>query len=374
MRVVYDATPLLMRSAGVKNYHHALLTRMLPMAASEGVEIDLFPYLDKLTPNHNERSNYPFPTTAARLAGVLASNYLAYPYAAPAAGRAALFHMTHHLMRPPKGPVLTSMVHDPTPLTMPECHTVSNVRYFERFIRTVAPRLAGIITPSLAVKQELVERYGLDEAKIRAIPHGVDPDFFDASPAQRQVLSQTYELHGKFILFLGSMEPRKNLKRLARAYDLLPEAVQREYPLIIAGAGGWKNDEIQKRLRKNKNIRTIGFVRRELLPALYASCSLFVFPSLYEGFGLPVVEAMAAGAPVVCSSVSALPEVVGQGALTVEPKDVNAIAEAMMKVLSDPNKAGVMADLGRQRARGFTWARTAEETLRFFRGVARGAA
>lgn len=371
MRVLYDATPLLMRSAGVKNYHHALLDSMLRLAPAERIELDLFPYLDSLAPNHNERSNYPFSATAARLGGILASNYLGFPYASRAVSRAALFHVTPHLMRPPGQVPLTSMIHDPTPLTMPECHTVSNIRYFERFAETTMPRLAGMITPSEAVKRELVKNYGVEEGRVRAIPHGVAPDFFDSSAAQRQVARKTYDLPDSFVFFLGSMEPRKNLERLAQAYDLLPAPVQKRFPLVVAGAGGWKNEGIAKRLRRNPNVRLIGYIRRELLPAVYASCSLFAFPSLYEGFGMPVAEAMAAGAPVLTSNVSALPEVVGKGALLVDPLDVGSIAEGLAKVLGDPNQAAVMADLGRSRARGFTWARTAEETLRFFRDTAR---
>jgi len=370
VKIVYDATPLLMRSAGVKNYHHSLLEKLLDLARSAGVAVDLFPYLDDLAPNHNERSNYPFPATALRLASILACNYVGYPYASSAVRGASLFHVTQHLLRPPVGVRLTSMIHDPTPITLPKCHTASNIRYFERFVRDVLPNLDGIITPSETVRQELINELSVDERIIRAIPHGVDPDFYDVSQAQFQVARETYGLPAQFILFVGSMEPRKNLERLAQAFDLLPAKMQSEYPLVIAGTTGWKNEQIRARLAKNKNVRQIGYVRRELLPAVYASCAAFVFPSLYEGFGLPVAEAMAAGAPVICSKVSALPEVAGGGAMLVEPEDVDGWATAMMKVLSDPHRAKVMADAGRQRARSFTWTRTATETLEFFASVA----
>jgi len=371
MKVVYDAAPLLFRSAGVKNYHHALLEKLLPMTGPAGVEMELFPYLPGLTPNDNEQSNYPKLQTALRLAGILASNYVGYPYAAAAAKGASVFHMTQHLQRPPDGVRLTTMIHDPTPITLPKCHTASNVRYFERFVRDVLPRLHSIITPSEAVKLELVNELSVDESKIHAVPHGVEPDFYEVTQAQFQVARETYGLPQHFVLFVGSMEPRKNLERLAHAYDMLPGKLQAEYPLVIAGTTGWKNERIRVRLEKNKNVRLIGYVRRELLPAVYASCAAFVFPSLYEGFGLPVLEAMAAGAPVICSKVSALPEVTGGGAMLVPPEDVDGWAAGMMKVLSDPHRAKVMADAGRQRARAFTWTRTATETLDFFLAAAR---
>ena len=370
MKIVYDATPLLMRSAGVKNYHHALLENLLRLAPAEDVEIELFPYLDGLAPNENESSNYPPSATKFRLAGILASNYLGYPYAASAVKGASLFHISQNLLRPPGGPRLTSMVHDTTPLNLPSCHTPSNIRYFERFVRDVLPRLDGIITPTETVKHELVNELSVPAEKVRSIPHGVDPDFYEVSQAQFQVAQETYGLPANYVLFIGSMEPRKNLERLAQAYDLLPGKMQAEYPLVIAGTSGWKNEKIRARLGKNKNVRMIGYVKRELLPAVYASSSAFVFPSLYEGFGMPVVEAMASGAPVICSSAGALPEVVGNGAMLVDPRDVDGWAQAMMKVLSDPHRATVMGDTGRSRARSYSWSRCAAETLEYLRGVA----
>ena len=274
-------------------------------------------------------------------------------------------------MRPPSGSLLTTMVHDPTPLTMPECHTDSNIRYFERFVEKVLPRLEAVITPSEAVKRELIESLGVPAAKITAIHHGVDPDFFEATPAQRQVLREEHDLPEDFVLFLGSMEPRKNLVRLAQAFDMLPTAVQARYPLVIAGAGGWKNDEIRTNLRRNPHIHGIGYVRRELLPALYASCSLFAFPTLYEGFGMPLLEAMAAGAPTLTANVSAMPEVAGDTAVLVDPLSVDEIAKGLLETLSDPNAAAALGDKARQRARRFTWERTAEQTLDFFAHVAK---
>ena len=368
MRILYDATPLLMRSAGVKNYHHSLLTQLLPLIWPH--DIELFPYLNKLAPNHNERSNYPFYETARGLGAVLASNYLLAPTAARAVRGADLFHVTPHLWRPPEGPALTSMVHDPTPLLMPEAHTPDNVRYFERFASHVMPRLSAMIVPSYAVKRDLVEVCGADEERITVIPHGVDEEFFEATPAQKEVAHVQYGLPDRYVLFVGSMEPRKNLGGLLEAFASLPDKMQRGYPLVIVGATGWKNGDIQAAIAKNPNVRPIGYVSRELLPAVYESCSAFVFPSHYEGFGMPVLEAMAAGAPVVTSSVSALPEVIGDTGIAVDPDDTSALAEAIGNLLDDPQTAALMGSAGRQRARRFTWEKCALETKGFFESVA----
>ena len=364
MNILYDATPLLMRSAGVKNYHYSLLRELMPIAWPH--EISLFPYLEGLPENRNERSNYPPLETATRLGRILASNYLGFPMASRAAGDAELFHVTPHVMHPPEDLLLTSIVHDPTPLTLPECHTESNIRYFEKFAEQVLPRLDGVITPSQAVKQDVIESLGVAEDKVTVIHHGVDPDFFEVSGAQIRVAHRTYDLPDRYILTVGSFEPRKNLIRLIEAHGRLPEALQKEYPLLAVGASGWKNSQIERAFRESPHARIIGYVKRELLPAVYESASAFALPSLYEGFGMPLLEAMAAGLPVLTSDTSAPPEVVGKTGVLVDPLDVDAIAEGLRLVVGDPRSAQLMGAEARQRARGFSWERCAEETKGFF--------
>lgn len=368
MRILYDAIPLLMRSAGVKSYHHALLSRLIP--ALQPGEIDLFPYLPGLTPNRTETSNYSPLSTKLRLGGMLASNYLGLPLAHPAAARADLFHVTPHFWRPPRSATLTSMIHDPTPVTLPECHTASNIRYFERFVDKTLPRLQAVIAPSHAVKEELTSRFGFAADKIEVIYHGVDEDFFEATPAQMQAAASAYGLPQTFILFVGSLEPRKNLVRLAEAHRKLPEKLQAQYPLVIVGASGWRNDEIRDVLRNTRHAMVVGFVSRKLLPAVYASATLFALPSLYEGFGMPLLEAMAAGVPVLTSDVSAMPEVIGDCGFTVDPYDVTSIAAGLRRALDDLNAAASAASRGRMRARQFTWERCAEQTKIFFEKAA----
>ncbi|HYM13889.1 MAG TPA: glycosyltransferase family 1 protein [Bryobacterales bacterium] len=368
MRVLYDATPLLLRSAGVKNYHHALLVRLLPRMRPHTIR--LFPFLSSLGRNRNERSNYPRAATVARLGTLLAANYLHLPLGSWAARQADLFHVTNHLLHPPGRIKLTSFIHDPTPVLMPEFHTASNVRYFRHFLRHVAPRLAGILVPSEAVKRDLAGKLGIKEEKITVVPHGVDEDFFPGSPLEP--MRQVYDLPEQYILFLGSLEPRKNLRTLLEAYRLLPEDLRRAHPLIVAGASGWKNRDLRRELQSQAaaGVRAIGYVAPELLPLVYARASVFVFPSLYEGFGMPLLEAMAAGAPVVTSNVSAMPEVVADAGLTVDPRSAAELARAIERVLADATLRAALAEKGRARARQFTWEKTALATRAFFERVA----
>lgn len=369
MNILYDATPLLMRSAGVKNYHHTLLTHLLPII--EPHRVKLFPLLKQLTPNDNERSNYGSLGSKLRLAGVLASNYSGLPLWRGLTRGADIFHMTPFVRRPPEGVLLTSMVHDPTPALLPECHPETNIRYFEWFVERILPRLDAVLTPSQAVKADLVKHFGVPAGKITAVHHGVDEDFFDASPSLIGLVRQTYGLPDNYILFVGAMEPRKNLIALVDAYERLSPALRKRHPLVITGAAGWKNRSIKKRLER-MGAHLTGYVARPHLPALYHAAQLFVFPSLYEGFGMPLLEAMAARVPVVTSNVSAMPEVAGEAAVYVDPRDPDDLAGAIGRVLEQPELASALGEGGRRRARQFTWEATAAHTKAFFEKVAEG--
>jgi alpha-1,3-rhamnosyl/mannosyltransferase len=370
VKVLYDAAPLLMRSAGVKNYHYAVLQRLLATANSR--QLSMFPYLSRIGVNINEQSNFSTAYSWPRLVGVLASNRFHVPFAHPQAVGVDLFHITPHVFHPPAKPLLTSMIHDATPLTHPDCHQRPTIELFQWFVEHTIPKLAAVIVPSQAVKQDLITQVGMHSTRIEVIRHGVDEDFFEASPEQLATARRTYGLPDEFVLFVGSMEPRKNLIRLAEAHAHLPESLQARFPLVVVGAAGWHNDEILTVLERSKHVHLAGYVSRALLPAVYACASLFVFPSLYEGFGMPLLESMAAGAPVITSNISAMPEVVGEAGVTVDPYDADEIRDAMRSMLEDPNAAAQLGARGRDRARNFNWDRTAALTWEFFEKTAAG--
>ncbi|MEX2301770.1 MAG: glycosyltransferase family 1 protein [Bryobacterales bacterium] len=364
MNILYDATPLLMRSAGVKNYHHALLRHLIPNSAPH--DLRLFPFLPSLTANRNEASNYPWLDTKIRLGAILASNYLALPLAHIAARKVDLFHITPHTWRPPRRVCLTTMIHDPTPALMPECHTPSNVRYFQRFVATTARHLDGILVPSLAVKRDLVQHLPFTDSQIIVVPHGIDEDFFDATPAAIELARRSHHLPPNYILTVGSLEPRKNLTTLIEAFHKLPQRLQQQYPLVITGPQGWKNKELRKLIANSPYVHLTGYVRRRLLPAVYHAASLFVFPSLYEGFGLPLLEAMAARLAVVASNCSAIPEVVGDAGFLVDPRDAEKMALTIEHLLLHPDEAATLGEAAHRQARQFSWQITAAATKAFF--------
>ena len=370
MRILYDATPLLMRSAGVKHYHHTLLRTLIPQIDPH--QIGLFPFLDTLTANRPDLSNYPPYPTMWRLGAVLGSNYSGWNLAQPAARKSQLFHVTPHVWQLPSNKCLTSMVHDPTPLLLPRCHTESNVRYFKQFVKGTLPRLHRMIVPSKAVANDLVQRLRVPPDRISVIYHGVEPEFYEVTSAASYVATQRYKLPNDYILFVGTMEPRKNLVRLGRSYKMLPEDLRRQHPLVIVGATGWDAAPIRRELSSIPGVHLVGPVRRSLLPAIYHGASMFVLPSLYEGFGLPIVEAMAARLPIVTSNTGAAPEIVGAAGLCVDPMSISDLAAAMERVLSDQDTATSLGAAGRERVRSFTWDKTAVQTKAFFEAALGG--
>jgi alpha-1,3-rhamnosyl/mannosyltransferase len=170
-----------------------------------------------------------------------------------------------------------------------------------------------------------------------------------------------------YILFVGTIEPRKNVCVLLDDYERLPQAVRREYDLVVAGSPGWGDPGVLERLKAGiEGVRYVGYVPESDLPALNAGASLFVYPSLYEGFGLPVAQAMAAGVPVVTSNVSSLPEVAGEGGLLVDPDSPDQLCQAFVRVLEDDSLRNKLAANGRDRAQKFRWSHCAHESVRYF--------
>jgi alpha-1,3-rhamnosyl/mannosyltransferase len=174
------------------------------------------------------------------------------------------------------------------------------------------------------------------------------------------------------MLSVGTLEPRKNLARCIAAFASLPQALRAACPLVIAGGAGWGEalPPSAQSLVAAGELRLTGYVDASVLPYLYGGARLLAYPSIYEGFGLPPLEAMACGVPVIASNLSSLPEVVGDAGLLVDPADERAIAEAMRTLLEDPERASALARAGLERARGFSWRRCAEETLAVYRQAA----
>jgi glycosyltransferase involved in cell wall biosynthesis len=249
------------------------------------------------------------------------------------------------------------MVHDLAFLRYPEQVTAKRYSYLKHMIGSSVRRAALVLTPSEATRQDVIEQFGLPADRVRVTPLGVDDRY-------RSDLVRT-RTGRPSILSVGTLEPRKNLPRLIAASAELQSEIEHDF--ILAGPDGWLMDEITVAIETYPNrdrFQRLGFVDDETLATLYASATVVAVPSLYEGFGLPVLEAMSAGAAVVTSRVSSLPEVAGDAAEYVDPDFTESILDGLRRVLTDVGLRQSLQERGRIRARDFTWTRTAGMTVR----------
>lgn len=231
---------------------------------------------------------------------------------------------------------------------------------------TLAPavrRAAALICISEATRRDLVARHPAAASKAVVTPLAASGAL--AAPAAPDAVRAKHGLHRPFVLAAGTVEPRKNLVGLMDAWA----GLEGDAELVLVGPPGWETEGIVRRARADR-VRMLGFVPDDELAALYGLCAVFAYPSLYEGFGLPVLEAMACGAPVVTSNLSSLPEVAGDAAILVDPRDPAALRGALARLLADPAERARLAAAGRERAATFTWERTARKTLEALRAVA----
>jgi glycosyltransferase involved in cell wall biosynthesis len=292
---------------------------------------------------------------------------IAEQFALPIALRresAELFHAPHYVLPPltPCRAVVT--IHDCIHLRFPQ-YLPSRVgyAYARAQMWTATHRAARVITVSEASKRDILRYFHVPESRIDVIYNAIDERFWQ-QPAADEIarVRERYRLDSPFVLYAGNIKPHKNLERLIEAFHLLRQnAAMKDVQLLIIG------DEISKyaTLRRavhshklHKHVRFFGFVSHQTLAALYRLAAAFVFPSLYEGFGLPPLEAMASGTPVITSNVSSLPEVVGDAALLIDPYEPAAIADAMQRVLDDTALADDLRRRGLVRARTFSWERS----------------
>ncbi len=257
-------------------------------------------------------------------------------------------------------------VHDLGYLRFPDAHPTAQRRMLDLSSRWSARAARHIIVPSQATKHDLVRFYGVDEHKVSVVHHGVSPRFQPAPAEQVEALRSRLELDGPYILSVGTIQPRKNFETLAKALGLLLDQGV-DCPLVIAGKRGWLAERVLDRLhalRLGDRLCLLDYVSDEDLPAIYTGASCYVQPSLFEGFGMPVLEAMSCAVPVLVSNASSLPEVAGDGAIQFDPHDAEELASALHDVLTSAELRDAMAERSLERSKAFSWQRAAEQTGR----------
>jgi glycosyltransferase involved in cell wall biosynthesis len=231
-----------------------------------------------------------------------------------------------------------------------------------------------VLTVSEFVRQEVIATFGVAPSKVQAVLNGLDGIFRPMSAAEAQPALQRLGLaYGQYFLTVGTLEPRKNVESVVRAYRQLPEALRRRYPLVLAGMKGWRTSSLERELEPlvaSGEARVLGYLEREDLATVTAGALTMVYPSIYEGFGLPPLESMGCGVPPVISTADALLEVVGDCGLAVEAKDVDALAAAMRRMAEDESMRTELGARALQRAATFTWDRCVDDTLAAYRRAA----
>ena len=365
MRVTIDATPLLIRSAGVKNYLYYWIRALEEIAAPGAIRT--FPSLGPFAPLSHERSVSSRWSTYAGLAALALANYTPLPVPGWQARGSDIFHTTHLLRQPPRRLRLTATIYDMTCWLMPELHPAANRRADRAFADTMR-RADALIAISESTRNDAVRLLKLPPQKIEVIHPGVAPAFYSVGPEQVASVRERYKLARPFILYIGTIEPRKNIGVLLDAYAGLAPSLREQFDLVLAGPIGWASPDTVARLAE---ARYLGYIPETDIAPLTAAAAVFAYPSLYEGFGFPVAQAMAAGVPVVTSNISSLPEVAGNAALLVDPRSTTELRGALARLLRSPTLRAELAQRGRCRAPQFTWQSCAEKSLRFFERVAR---
>jgi glycosyltransferase involved in cell wall biosynthesis len=358
MRITIDASSALVRSAGVKSYTYYWLRHLRKQAAA-GETIDAFPFLGNWGSLDHEHSAVPLIPTVGRLALLHSANVFGPTVLNQLLRGTDVFHAGNLVRQTPRRARLTATIHDLTSWIMPEVHRQSTLRADRNFEDRILKRADGLIAVSENTRQDAIRLLKIDPQRIRTIHSGVADEYFDAKPRARAK---------PYVLFVGTIEPRKNLDTLLDAWRAVKQTVREHFDLVIAGPQGWNSSATMARVRQEAIY--LGYVPEGEMPGLVAGAALFVYPSLYEGFGFPVVQAMAANVAVLSSQTSCLPEIAVDGAAYVDPLSPADITAQLTRLLESPEERSRLARLGRARGECYRWERCAKESLEFFREIA----
>ena len=371
MRIGLDGFPLASPKTGVGHYTFELARAMAELAPQHELEfISPLPYAPALTADIDSISNLravnpPTNSITRRWWSIGLPRYLKQ-------NPVDIFHGTNYEVPlwNRKRNVLT--VHDLSIFTHPDKHEPRIARRARRRLPIMLRSAAMIITPTEAMKRELSERFRIEPDRIAVTPEAPRSNFRPLPITEAAAIRKRLGIEDDFILFVGTIEPRKNLLTLARAFDRILRETDRRPQLVIAGGAGWLSGDLHRFLRQvdfGDRLRMTGYVHDEELRALYSSCKLFIYPSLYEGFGLPPLEAMACGAPVVASRIPALIETLGDNARLVDPLNENELAKSIVELLSNETARQQMSSAGLKHAARFSWGEMARRTLEIYERV-----
>ncbi len=372
MKIAIDASSTIPPRTGVGNYTYELIRHLSHL----NTDVEYYLYFNyfrpsKTIPQFDKRFEKRINRLPARLQRVLHNN-LHLPIEL-FVGTVDIFHSPNYFVPPSSGAKLVTTIHDLTFIKYPETMTKADCLYFQKHVKQSINRSAKIITVSSNSRDDLVELLGVEVDKITVVYEAAGSHFHRIDDTSvRNRVREKYGIPEEFILSVATLEPRKNLSTLMEAFCFLKKERDIQHKLVITGKKGWLYHDIFETARESgldSSIIFTGFVDTEDMPVIYSMSSVFAFPSLYEGFGLPLLEAMSCGAPVVCSDTSSLPEVVGDAGILVEPTNVKAWVESLEKSLKDKDFVQILRSKGLQRSKLFSWEKAAKETFQVYKDV-----
>jgi glycosyltransferase involved in cell wall biosynthesis len=379
MRILIDFTQIPLTRTGVGVYADHLVEKLIGQLAADDLLLILLQddetSLTKLVPQDTRIEFHTIPASIFRnRLALLLYEQTALPWLAWRK-RMQVVHSLHYTFPLLARTARVVTIHDLIFFLWPQFHTRGRLLLFKPFIRMALRLAEGVVFVSKSTAQD-AGKLAMQNGQVRRVtPLGVRAEAFvrPLKSTQDEVLGRL-KLRQPFLLFVGTIEPRKNVLRLIEAFEKLAE----DFPglrLVLAGKVGWDSEPFHRAIAESSvaaRIDCLGFVTDAEKQVLLASAAALVYPSMYEGFGLPVLEAMAIGTPVVTSNVSSLLEVAGEGALLVDPASLEQIAEAIRSLLNDPNLVALQVAKGLEQARTFTWERTAKTTYETYRSVVKG--
>lgn len=356
MKIAIDITPTLYKGTGVATYYNNLIPELLKIGKSHN--FILFGYSLRRSKDLTLATRkFPLPPA---LMHILWNKLHIIPIEA-LLGKVDVLHTWDYIQAPTKEAQIVTTIHDLTPLIYPQHQHPKTITAYREGLKWVKKEAAAIITDSQATKKDIINLLDIPEKNIIVIYLAASEKFTSFRNKSEQeknskidILKKTYKISGDYLLFVGTQEPRKNLSRVIQAYKLIKSEMQ----LVIAGNTGWG-----KQVEKEKGVHLIGYVEPQDLAALYSGASLFIYPSLYEGFGLPVLEAMSVGCPVLTSDRGSLKEIAGGAAVTVNPESIEAIASGIRVALA---RGPELAQKGILQAQKFSWKETAARTVNVY--------
>jgi len=269
------------------------------------------------------------------------------------------------------------VVHDLAFLDTPSSLQDKNLNYLKTFVPRSVASADALVAVSEPTREAIAKHFAINISSISVVPNAVSSLFFKkASQEKLAEVQASYCLPSKFILYVGTIEPRKNILGLLDAYAKLSPALRNNYPLVLTGSRGWKNREIHKRIHQlleaGNTILTTGFISDEDLPAVYQSATIFALPSFHEGFGIPILEAFASGIPVLTSNIEPMKSITGKAAVLVNPEKPQSIAYGLNKLLSEARTRTMLAKRGQEVAKTYTWSKSAQAMLKIIESLRDG--